>query len=286
MGEFIGEVISASDKCFVLKTKMDINSQDGLCFVLNNELMGCLVNKAEKVKEGVKVFPNKKVLLTKGDKIYRNIDVAFNKTLENSKIMRKLEVNFEVYQNKLCVFDMNNNKASFEFSFEELANNQEKMKENFEKSLSKTSDLPYFVSKIDFKTEELPFLPVSKINELRREVLELLSEKILSKYKTKKQKPITLAKFPFEEGDYKLNVHNSKVKEFYENCACEVLEDSFESEKKNKTYELMRTKHCLKRAFLGCKSQDELFLVDEKGVKYPLKFECENCEMVILSPTN
>jgi hypothetical protein len=46
----------------------------------------------------------------------------------------------------------------------------------------------------------------------------------------------------------------------------------------------MRTKHCLKRALLNCKDSQELFLVDEKGVKYPLKFDCKNCEMVVLSP--
>jgi hypothetical protein len=50
-----------------------------------------------------------------------------------------------------------------------------------------------------------------------------------------------------------------------------------------KPTELMRTKHCLKYAFNMCKSSKNLFLIDEKGVKYPLKFDCKNCEMVILS---
>ena len=45
----------------------------------------------------------------------------------------------------------------------------------------------------------------------------------------------------------------------------------------------MRTKHCLKYALNMCRSEKKLFLVDEKGAKYPLKFDCKNCEMVILS---
>ena len=43
----------------------------------------------------------------------------------------------------------------------------------------------------------------------------------------------------------------------------------------------MRTKHCLKYAFDMCKSPKKLFLVDEKGKKYPLNFDCKNCEMII-----
>ena len=158
------------------------------------------------------------------------------------------------------------------------------MKENFVKSLSKTQETPYFVQKIKFETDLIPFLPVSKINELRREILEKLSEKILSKYRTKKQKPVDIAKFPLNKGDYRLNVHNQKAKEFYEMCGCEILENSFESLENRSNKEIMRTKHCLKRAFLGCDKQDDLYLVDEKNVKYPLQFDCKNCEMVILSP--
>ena len=106
----------------------------------------------------------------------------------------------------------------------------------------------------------------------------------LTKYRTKKQKPVDIAKFPKNSGDYRLNVHNSKAEEFYEMCDCKIQEMSFESIEKRSGMELMRTKHCLKRASLGCDIKEELFLIDEKGVKYPLEFDCKNCEMVVLSP--
>ena len=284
MGEYIGSVISANDKCFVVKTKAQIVPQDGLCFNYGAELVGCLVNSADITKEGVKIYPNKKINIQKGTEIYRNNDIQFNKTLENSKTTRKLDVNFVVCENKIEVFDEFNNKVSIDYEYEEFANNQENMRQNFIKALSKTTDTPYYARNIEFKFEQLPFLPVSKINELRREVLEQLSEKILSKYRTKQQKPVDIAKFPLDKGDYRLNVHNSKAREFYEMCDCKVDENSFESIKNHKNKELMRTRHCLKRASLGCSSQEELFLVDEKGVKYPLQFDCKNCEMVILAP--
>lgn len=283
-GELLGEVICANNESFTIKTKKEIHPQDGLCFIFAKELTGCLVNSAQKTKEGYKIYPNKKINLKKGDKIYRNLDYEFNKTLENSKTQRKLDVTFFVYDNKISVLDEFNNKIEMSFESKEKAKNTESMRQNFIKALSKTSDTPYFVKNIEFKTDELPFLPLFMINELRRNILKELSEKILSKYKTKRQKPIDIAKFPLDRGDYRLNIHNKKAEEFCKMCDVDIKEFSFESSKNHKGKELMRTKHCLKRALLDCGCQKELFLVDDKGVKYPLKFDCKNCEMVLIAP--
>lgn len=284
IGEFIGTITQSNNNSFCIKTDKAINNADGLCFLDEGEPLGCLVNKAEKITSGFKITPNKKLLLRVGTRVYRNVDTKFNKTLENSKTIRKLDVIFSVFENKIEVINENNVKVEIPLENCEKANNQHMMKDNFIKALSKTADTPYFAREIKFETKELNFMPVSKINELRTELLELLSKKILSRYQTKKQKPVTLAQFPLEHGDYRLNVHNKKAQEFYENCGCEVLEKSFESTQKQKGRELMRTRHCLRRASLGCKSREELFLIDEKGTKFPLNFDCKNCEMVVLEP--
>lgn len=282
-GEFLGEVISKNDNSFVLKTTKEINPQDGLCFVISGNLEGCKVNRAEKIKTGVKIYPNKKINLKIGDKIFRNIDVKFNKALESSKISRKLKVDFTIKDEKLIARDERNNKTEISLEGFEIANNQEKMKENFEKCLNKTQDLPFYTENIFFEAQKLSFIPVSKLNEIRKELLEQLKSKILSNYRVKKGIVPTIAKYPNQKGDYRLNVHNNSAKEFYQMCECEVLEYSLEKERKNKQYELMRTKHCLKRAFLGCQAHKKLFLIDRIGEKYPLEFDCKNCEMVILS---
>ena len=103
----------------------------------------------------------------------------------------------------------------------------------------------------------------------------------LKNYKRELQKPLKLVKFPKENLDYRANIHNQCAKEFYDKCGCEVCEMSAESGTFPK--ELMRTKHCLKFAFNMCKSPKKLFLIDEKGKKYPLMFDCKNCEMVVLA---
>ncbi len=289
IGQYIGEVISSNEKCFVIKTKEKLNPQDGLCFVQNNDLSGFLVNQSQKTKEGYKIFSNKNINIINGTKIYRNCDVEFEKTLNNTKTARKLDVFFEIYEDKIVLYDEFKNKIEYVLDDFEIANDKEKMKENYKISLSKTNDTPYMTQKVIFKNKEnLPFLPVSKLNEIRRNMLDQLNLKKLSRYKVKSFKPIDIAKFPLGKGNYKLNVHNKKAKEFLSYCGCDVVQGSFESldDKEKKEIELMRTKHCLKRAFLGCEkviSDKELFLVDSEKRKYPLKFDCKNCEMVVLS---
>ena len=103
----------------------------------------------------------------------------------------------------------------------------------------------------------------------------------IKNYPKKYQKQLKLKKYPYEKMDYRANVHNKSAKEFYKLCGCEICEMSAESGSKVK--ELMRTKHCLKYAFNMCKSPKNLYLIDEKGEKYKLDFDCKNCEMVVKS---
>jgi putative protease len=86
------------------------------------------------------------------------------------------------------------------------------------------------------------------------------------------------------EVDYRANVHNQSAQDFYEKCGVKVLEPSFEKKKPNRQVELMRCKHCIKYALNMCKSPKKLILRDSYGNVYPLKFDCKNCEMKVLSP--
>ena len=157
------------------------------------------------------------------------------------------------------------------------------MKENFITQLKKTGESNFYVENIEV-LDELSFIPVSQINEIRRQILAELMHERLKNYKREIQRPMSFAEFPQKELDYRANIYNDTAKCFYENCGCNVCEMALESGKtKSRTIELMHTKHCLKFAFDMCKSPKKLFLIDEKGKKYPLKFDCKNCEMRIIS---
>ena len=93
------------------------------------------------------------------------------------------------------------------------------------------------------------------------------------------------AKYISQSADYRANVYNTEAERFYEKCGCEVTECAFEALDNKTGKELMRTKHCLKYAFDLCKCPKTLYLIDDKGKRYKLKFDCKNCEMVVLSPS-
>ncbi len=275
-GESIGKVSKIGKNYFEINTLINLNSQDGLCFFENGELTGFLVNKIE----GKRIFPNKMPQISAGTEIFRNFDSKFSKELENTEFKRRIKVDFVFENGILSAIDEDKNEVKIQFLENETPKNPQKMLENFKNQLRKTGESDFYTEKISINGD-LPFLPISKINDYRRKILALLMEERLKNYPMEVQKLLRHTDFPQKTIDYHGNVHNRIAKSFYKNCDCEVCEMGAESTKNFSNKELMRTKHCLKFAFNMCKSPKNLFLIDEKGKKYKLEFDCKNCEMII-----
>lgn len=274
-----------------------IAAQDGLCFYVENELSGCLVNKVEEIKDRSRsgsspkmqrVYPTKMDGIIAGVDIYRNVDCEFEKALKNSKTIRKISANIVFELGVVKILDEDKNAAVISYTFEELAQNEEKMTENIKNQLKKSGESDFLIEAVYMNTEKIPFLPVSKLNEIRREVLEKLTQERLKNYKRIERKLSTeKADYPLSEIDYSGNVLNKFAKEFYEKHNCVVSEMALESGVSKLGKRAMTTKHCLKYAFDMCNKDDaanadrNLFLIDEKGKRYPLKFNCKDCEMEI-----
>jgi len=280
-GKFIGCVKYVKKGVICLSTDYKISSQDGLCFINDaNEQEGFLVNKIENNGETL-IYPNRSVQIKKGAKIYRNLDVEFEKELLKV-VKRKIAINVELKNNLLNVTDEDGINISVEINADEKPKNLENMKDVFVKQLSKTGESDFYINEIKIDGD-IPFLPVSQINNLRRIVLSELMSKRLSAYKRDIQKPLHYSQYYKNELDYRANVHNKSAKMFYEKCGAKVKEFSMETSLPKNQIELMRTKHCIKFALNLCKSPINLHLQDEKGQNYPLRFDCKNCEMVVLS---
>lgn len=278
-GEKLGKVKRIFKNYFEIDA--ELNPQDGVCFVKDGEMKGFLVNKVE----GSKIYPNRMDGIVTGLMLYRNFNSKFEKQLENSKTVRKIGVSFILEGGKLIGIDENHNRTCVLLPTGEPPKNLEKLKDNFITQLNKTGNSDFYTISTEIKDDDIPFLPVSKINELRRELLSLLMDERLKHFEREVQKPIGYAKFPDSKIGYLGNVFNNEAKAFYENCGCEVQEMALECQNSIKSgVELMRTKHCLKFASGLCgQSVKKLYLMDAKGKKYPLKFDCKNCEMVILN---
>lgn len=284
-GEYIGKVLKIVNKGFIVETEKKIHPQDGLYF--NND--GCLVNKVyeDSKDDFVTIYPNKNIEIKVGDIIYRNLDVDFEKAIQRP-VKRQIGVNIEV-TNRIHATDEDGVSIMLDIPYSESAKNPEKMKETFIKQFSKTGEGDFYIINIKIsQNTDIPFMPVSKINELRRTIFKILMDKRLKVYEENRvyQKKMKYTKYFVSEVDYRANVHNESAKEFYKKCGSNVTEMSLETKIPNRQVELMRCKHCIKYALNMCKSPIQLYLRDSHNTIYPLKFNCKNCEMSVLSPVN
>ena len=275
LGEKIGRVEKLIKGGFILNSAK-LNPQDGLCYFSDGELLGCLVNRAE----GNKIYPNNPGKIKEGTVIYRNFNSEFDRILKNSKTARKIGVKFVLKDKILTAADEDGNTAQVPAASGEPPKNPDKMRLTLETQLAKTGESDFYAESIEILG--IPdFMPVSIVNEMRRKILSDLSAKRLENYKRPIQTPLKYAKFPLETYDYHANVLNKTAKQFYKNCGCEITEEALEKTHNFIEKELMCTKYCLKFAFDMCGVKKNLFLTDEKGKKYPLKFDCKNCRMII-----
>lgn len=274
-GKLLGKIIEIKKDCFKLQTSVKITPQDGI--YCNGE--GFSINK---IKDGY-IYPNKPVKLNKGDILYRNLDVEFEKELAKP-VKRQIALNIKI-DNKITIADEDGICLIKELPVGERAKDPEKMKETFIKQLSKTGDSDFYIESLSINSE-IPFMPVSQINELRRSLFGDLMQKRIMTYKEtiqQKQKPMSYSRYYKDEVDFTANILNKSAKEFYEKCGAKVLEFSFEQKKPDREVALMHCKHCIKYALNMCKSPKKLILEDEYGKKYSLKFDCKNCEMFVIS---
>lgn len=277
IGEKIGKVVKIERNYFILDSDIELSSQDGLCFGKSAEI-GCLVNKFESGR----IYPNRMPEISIGVNVYRNIDTEYENKLKSAKIKRQIGVDVKVKDDFIYLEDEDKNRISIKIESSEKAKNQEKMNETFVNHLKKTGESDFYVQNISLG-QDIPFMPVSSVNELRRVAFDTLMTERIKNYKRDIQPELKYVNFYKNEEDYRANVFNQSAKEFYENCNCNIKESALEKSIPRRKIELMRTKHCIKYALDMCKSSKKLILVDEKGQKYPLEFDCKNCEMVVLN---
>ena len=285
MGEYIGKVTKIGKNYIETDSKIKLNAQDGICFEYKDEFYGFKINKTENNK----IIPNNMPQIELGTKLYRNYDNEFEKILSKTKTTRKIGVKFQIFWDKIIAEDTDFNRVITCFTNQQKAQNPDRAKDTVLKQLLKTGDSDFYVINAEIKSDDIPFLPVSEINKIRRLTLQNLMNERIKNYPKLVQNPISYAPIGIGNLDSKFNIFNDEAKSFYENCGCEVCDKALESKKIIPAeFELMRCKHCLRYACNLCskevKFNKRLYLQDEKGKKYPLRFECDKCEMVILSP--
>lgn len=293
-GQFIGKLIEVKPNGYVIENSEKLNNGDGLYFINNNgEADGFQINTVtNKV-----VIPNVLKLIEKGTLIYRNADAAFNKLVEREdSAIRKIGVKLRFTETKdgflLAAIDEDDHKSISSITTnKELSKNQDSIIPTIKKQLSKTGNTPFIIDELIVEFSDNWFLPIAKINELRRVVLEQLIDIRIKNYH-RKEAPLTKTTHPYPVAqlDFTYNVSNKLARAFYQRHGVSEIEKAFELQWEPGKSRVMTTKYCVKYELgkcprfqpdtMGEKVVEPLVLKNGEN-EYKLKFNCSPCEMEI-----
>ncbi len=293
-GQLIGKVLQVKANGYVIENSELLNNGDGLFFLNeNNEPDGAQIN----IIINDIVVPNTFKPLKPGTIIYRNSDANFNRLVErDDSAIRKISVSLKFTETnngfQLLAIDEDGHESVASFQTEkELAKNEESTIPNIKKNLSKTGNTPFIVDDISVEFTKNWFLPISKINDIRRLVLEQLIDIRINEYQREEfQITKTDHPYPVTQLDFTYNVANKLARAFYKRHGVTEIEKAFELQWDPGKSRVMTTKYCVKyelgkcwrfnKETMGEKLVEPLTLKHGEN-EYKLKFNCKPCEMEI-----
>ncbi len=299
-GEKVGVISkvwkSGATTSFEYKSQIRLNNGDGLFIIDKNGVaVGLRANRVN----GDIVDTDGVYNIKKDSILYRNYNHNFFKEIVSNRprLYMEIDLSLSVYLDRIEIksFFRGDNILNSSFSIKgEAANNIELAEKSIRDQLSKRSESFKFTVK-EIIYDLVPFLPVSLLNSIRRELASqlapLFSKKCTdSSYICKSNFRLDLDRVksaPFT-ADYRLNIVNSKAKSLYSQLGFSSIESGIELVFKSEPIELMRCKYCIryeldicKKSSQGSKVKDPIYL-ENRGRKFLLKFDCENCEMVVI----
>jgi len=199
MGIYIGDVISYNpNKGYVkFKTNKDINLGDSIC--INDA--SCKISELMQNKNNIKKASKGQIItigrikgeIKPNDKIYKTVSLELESEIiqKNSKENRKREITCKIALKKdekikLEVVDIETNQSVIvEGDSVRQAENIGITKERIFQQLSKTGNTIFEIKDIKIDSDENISVPVKSINEIRRNALETLEEKLKATFKRK-----------------------------------------------------------------------------------------------------
>lgn len=303
IGLQIGEISKVTAQFIEVTTNQPLVNGDGLNVLVKREIVGFRADKVEKLSANhYRIFPNElpKVLTSVRLPcvINRNLDHQWQQSLLKESSKRQIAVSFHL-QN--CVGGVELIAESEEgivvsqclvgeFA---IAEQQDKALKNLQDSLAKLGQTIYYCHSVSITLDPIYFIASSQFNQLRREVIEQLTERRIACYKRNTRKAEVTPKpvYPETQLTFLANVYNHKARQFYQQHGVELIESAYEAHEVKDDAPLMITKHCLRFAFNLCPKQAKgiqgvrtkvtpMKLI-HNNEELTLKFNCKACEMQV-----
>ena len=294
MGKRVGKVGRIEGKTLVINSEETFSNGDGICFFnARGELDGFNLNQAQRISpQASRVLPNRMPAdLGEGAELWRNNDYAFEKLLSGKSAERHIHVFYNLLaDNNRCRLTMSDGQGHIAEAVAEQemqsADNAERMCEVWTTQLSKLGDTPFQCAG-DVRFEGLlPFLPVSQINMLRRQVVDRMIETLVTAHRPQPTPLEGTEAHCQSQLDYRANILNEAAAQFYREHGAEQMEYGLEKSHDYGGKALMTTKYCLRYELGMClkesatRERGALFIRNNKHL-FELHFDCQRCEMQV-----
>jgi putative protease len=289
VGEYVGTVTRVEESSFVLDGNQDLHNADGICFFDRRQnLEGTVVNRVE----GQRIYPQKMQGIRVGQEIYRNFDYAFSRLFSGRIAERKVRLSMLLQESTQGLFlsgtDEDGNQAKVEILGEKQpAEKKDAARQTIFTQLTKLGNTIFECPELQVKTRDTYFLPVSRLNAAKRELVERLVQ-VRQTNRPRLTGGVRKNTVPYPEKHltYLGNVLNTKAEAFYRRHGVESTAPAAESGLDLSSQVVMTTKYCLRRELGLCsgsssKPAEPLFLEDEDGRPFELRFRCGPCGMEI-----
>lgn len=191
-GVRIGTVTGMKKNRAYIKLEQDIYAQDvlefrgknGDCLYEYTVKEGALVLKEGKTETNTK--PNAGI--TVGDPVYRTRRNALLDKIQKEILEKNRKISIDMYFTALVGSEMELTVVAGEYSVSvkgdltEGANNQPITEEKIIKQLGKLNDTHFYLQECNVYMEEAVFIPIGKLNDLRRRAIEEITTQICSSY--------------------------------------------------------------------------------------------------------
>ena len=210
LGIEIGKVIDVKNNQITIKLNDKLNINDGIR-IIGEEDSGCIITSMFKNnkrinnanREDIITIPYKDKV-SKNSIVLKTTDINQIKNIENKiKINKKIKIKAKCilkvgYKIKLIVNDSKNTIELESDYIVQTAIKSETTPQRIKEQLSKLGDTIYEFSNLEIINDSNIFIPINKLNELRRDALKKLDE--LRKYKNL-----------YKREKYSINVPNFKI---------------------------------------------------------------------------
>jgi len=301
----VGEVLKVARDHLDVDATVPLANGDGLNVMIKREVVGFRANTVEKLTENhYRVWPNEMPAqmqtLRAHHPLNRNLDHHWQQALLKTSSERRIAVDIELggWQEQLILTLTSEDGVSVTHTLEGLfgeANNAEKALASLHDGLAKLGQTRYYAQNVAITLPGALFVPVSQINQLRRETVELLDEARLACYQRGQRKAVAQPApvYPETHLSFLANVYNHKARAFYQRYGVTLIDAAYEAHEEKGDVPVMITKHCLRFAFNLCPKQAKGVTGVKGGRATPmqlvhgdevltLRFDCKPCEMHVV----